>query len=525
MQEILLRNTHQFSKFICDFTEQKNEFSFLPSNYFSKTYIENLIAERKINYANRNILTQVLTEQYSTIETENAVKNSLLKLKNENCFTVTTAHQPCFFGGPLYTILKAITAIKIAEQYKKDFPENDFVPVYYIGSEDHDLEELNHFYLFNKKIEWQTEQGGAVGSMSINSIENVITELESLLKNEEKKDEIIALLKKSYQPEITMAKAFRLLLNELLGKFGLIILDANDKRFKQSFISIFKDDLLNNSAFKLLNKKKWLQHFTNNELQILPREINQFYLKENARERIVFDGESYSSKNAVFKIDKESIENFIEQNTGNISPNVVLRPLYQSTILPDVAFTGGGSEVTYWLQLKTIFDFYKISFPQIFLRDSVLLVDKNADEKRLKWDFSLEEIFDDINFLIKKFTEKSGALNIESEKEKFLNDLNQLQQKITNHDKGLASSSAAILKQIENSISQLQQKISQNDKKKLSDSIAQIEKWKQKLLPDEHLQERKISFIELYLKHGKSFVDKLYNSFNPFQPTLKIIEL
>ena len=259
IHSIPLRNTHQFSDFICDYVSGQNKFSFLPNNYFEKNYVRQIIDQRKSKPINRLTLVDVLTEQ--NIAANEATKKNIALLQNENCFTITTAHQPCFFGGPLYTFYKAISAIKLAEQYKKDFPENDFVPVYYIGSEDHDLAELNHFYLFNKKIEWHTQQAGAVGSMHLSGLNEIYSELELLLKNEEKKDEILSLLQSFYNENNSMTSAFRKLLNHFLGKFGLVILDANDKRLKTEFSSIFLDELKNKNSFKLLNEKSWLQNF------------------------------------------------------------------------------------------------------------------------------------------------------------------------------------------------------------------------------------------------------------------------
>jgi bacillithiol biosynthesis cysteine-adding enzyme BshC len=293
-----LSKTHQFSKFICNYVEQPNTISFLDATYFSWEYARKIIAEKNnFNPQNRANLVEILIHQNSFLTNSNEVFKNIEKLKKQNCFTITTAHQPCLFSGPIYTIIKAISAIKLCEEYKSNLPDYEFVPVFYIGSEDHDFEELNHINLFNKKIEWQSNQTGAVGSMSINGIEKLIIELETLFENEAKKDEIIALLKKCYQPQYTAAKAFRSLLHELLGKYGLIILDANEPQLKEKFTAIIKDELWNQNAYKLLNDEKWLANFDNNQLQITPREINLFYLDNQIRERIIFDNNKWKVNN------------------------------------------------------------------------------------------------------------------------------------------------------------------------------------------------------------------------------------
>ena len=331
------------------------------------------------------------------------------------------------------------------------------------------------------------------------------------------------MFKSFYAQGNTMSFAFRQLMNHFLGKYGLVILDANDKRLKQTFKSIFTDELVNQNSFKLLNDKTWMQNFDDEKLQITPREINLFYLDKNVRERIVFENENYSTKKSSFNLSKNEIENFVEQSTEKLSPNVILRPLYQSTILPDVAFVGGGSEVTYWLQLKTVFDFYKVPFPKIYLRDSAEWIDEASESKRKKWNFSIEEIFADVNFLKNKFLEENGGLQIDHEIEKVNAVILFLQNKINAHDKALEGVSAATIVQIKNQLEQLQKKIVQNDKKKQADTLSQIERWKEKLFPQNHLQERQMNFIELYLKYGESFIEVLYNCFNPEAKTLKVL--
>ncbi len=510
-----LENTRQFSDFVCKFVSQQNN--------FSKKNVQQIIAQRKNNSVNRSVLVEVLKKQYSKIESKNEVMANINLLQNENCFSVTTAHQPCLFTGPLYTIYKAISTIKLAEQFKKDFPENDFVPVFYIGSEDHDKAEINHFYLFNKKIEWQNENGGAVGSMELSDIEIVFEELNLLLQNEIKKEELMALLKSCYAAENAMSSAFRLLLHHLLGKFGLVILDANDARLKQQFVKVMQDDMQHQSAFRLLNEKSWLQNFDTEKLQITPRAINLFFLEKNIRERIIEDGNNFVANNSSFSISKNEAENFVHQQPEKLSPNAILRPLYQSTILPDVAFIGGGAEVTYWLQLKTVFDFYKVSFPQIYLRDSALWLDEQAEQKRLKWNFNIQNIFDDVNFLTKKFAEENSELEIDENLVAIKNEILVLQNKIVAHDKSMEGFTAVTFTQIENQLEQLQKKILQQEKKKNADAIKQIEKWKEKLFPQNHLQERQMNFIELYLKHGVGFVDILMQHFDPFNTNFKVI--
>jgi bacillithiol biosynthesis cysteine-adding enzyme BshC len=319
-----------------------------------------------------------------------------------------------------------------------------------------------------------------------------------------------------------MAKAFRCLLHELLGNYGLVVLDANGPLLKQHFKHVIKDELLNQNSIKLLNDEKWLSNFENNQLQITPREINLFYLDNNKRERIVFESENWKVNNTDLKFSKTEIENLVETNPEKFSPNVVLRALYQNIILPDVAFVGGGSELTYWMQLKVVFDYYKIDFPQVYLRDSIFWMDEQAEEKRLKWNFEMADIFKNINDLINDFTGKNGGLNIDWEIENVKLKVTELNEKIKWHDKTYEPISMAVVTQINNQLENLQKKILQADKKKISDAIQQIQKWKEKLLPQNQLHERQDNFISYYLRHGNQFVETLMVHLNPQNTNLKV---
>jgi uncharacterized protein YllA (UPF0747 family) len=174
----------------------------------------------------RNQLVKAINHQYQSIEVSEAVKNQIDSLKDENTFCIITAHQLSLLGGPLYYVIKIANAIALANKLKVDFPEKNFVPVYWMGSEDHDFEEVNHIYLFGKKITWDSDQTGPVGHFNLKQIDEVIQQVIEIL-GDSNPDDIQGLIKKAYALK-NVELATRELVNGLFGKYGLVIVNGDD---------------------------------------------------------------------------------------------------------------------------------------------------------------------------------------------------------------------------------------------------------------------------------------------------------
>ena len=288
----------------------------------------------------------------------------------------------------MYFIYKIASTIKIAQQLKAQFPENHFVPVYWMASEDHDFEEVNHIYLWGKMLQWQTESKTAVGYLDPKNLENVIAELEILLGTSQNSAEILALFKQAYLQHNTLSQATRFLVHALFKDFGLVILDADDADLKRNFIPVFERDIFDNSNFQNINQT--VQQLEKEyKIPVKPREINVFWLDANIRTRIIQNGESFEAKDAGKSWNKEELLKELHENPQHFSPNVVLRPMYQETILPNLAYIGGTNEIAYWLELKNAFEENKIFYPMLVVRDSALWIGKGSVKTLTSFAFCL----------------------------------------------------------------------------------------------------------------------------------------
>ena len=206
------------------------------TNYPNTNGFNQAIKAVRSQTIDRNVLVNDLLQQANLVLNTNqaTLKNTSLLLNN-NCFTVTTGHQLCLFTGPLYFIYKIFSTINLAEELKKQFPENDFVPVYWMASEDHDFEEINNFNVFGKNIQWQSSQTGAVGDFNTNELKLLLPQLKQILGESLNANYLYTLFEQAYTQTTTLKNATRFLVNQLFGSHGLVVLDGNAVNFKKQF--------------------------------------------------------------------------------------------------------------------------------------------------------------------------------------------------------------------------------------------------------------------------------------------------
>ena len=506
VSEISYQETNKFSNLVLDYLKKDEKLKPFINHFPTLENFEKQITEKKTHSIDRVVLVDVLSKQNISLYLSEKSKLNIESLKENSTFTVTTGHQLCLFTGPLYFIYKIISTINLAEQLEEKYPNNNFVPVFWMATEDHDFQEINHIHLFGKKIAWDSKQKGAVGRMNLDGFESLLTELKSVLGTSENADKLISLFEESYLNHDNLADATRYLVNELFGKYGLVILDGDEKRIKEQFISTIKKDVLRNGFEESITKCSE-DLATIYKAQAYVRPINFFKLSEGERELIKG------------KITEKEIEN----NSVSFSPNVLLRPLYQETILPNIAYIGGGAEIAYWMQLKNAFQQENIPFPILILRNSVLFMDDKQNQKRQALGFTINDLFLEEHQLQKKFVlnQKDSHISLKDEMDAVENIYSSITAKTT--DLGLQNSIKSQQQKQLKSFKQLEEKLLRIAKQKNESSLNQISKIKQQLFPDNRLQERYHNFIPFYLKGGDNFIEILKENLNPLNPNFVIL--
>ena len=513
-QNIHYRETGYFNDLILDYLDHHTSLHDFYAHTPTIEGIRSAIEERKSYRYDRPLLVQQLRAQYAGIEVTAQVNTSIEKLLDEHTFTITTAHQPNLLTGPLYFIYKIIHAIKLADHLNGALPEYHFVPVFYMGMEDADKEELNHFSVRGKTYQWNTKQQGAFGRMKIDTdLIRLLDELEAQLGSMSNTKEMMMQLRNCFSSGKTIAAATFEWVHHLFGKYGLIVLLPDNASLKSLFADEMKDDLLNHTAYHKLNETKSSFPYPA-DWQANARPINLFYLKDVLRERIEFNQQNYKVVNSSFEFNKNELLAELNTNPATFSPNVILRPLFQEKILPNLVYIGGAGELAYWLQLKAVFDNYEIPFPVLMLRNSMLLLQEKQEQLLQKLGFEINDIFKSADELIKAHVTSNAkhSLKLTEERQQLDASFKQIQQRAEVVDPTLRQHVAALLRGVIKKMDALEQKMLRAEKRKFEDAGRQIAQVKSQLFPGNTLQERKESMLGFYAMMGDSFIQQLYEN-------------
>lgn len=511
IQEIPLK----VSPLVQDLLNQDENVRPFISDFFTK---ENCIAaarNRSYSKENRSVLSNQLIQQYQPLGLSENLEKNIQSLRSENSFTVVTGHQICSAGGPLYLIYKLFTAIRITQELNASQTEFNFVPVYWMATEDHDIEEIRHFHLGNEKVELALKFEGIAGELPTEDFLSWLIE-----KRAEGKFNEIGLSELFIQAysKNNFAEATRFWVNELLGEFGLVCIDGNDKKLKDLAASLFDKEIQDEFVFSEVTKTNAVLENSGYNPSIQPREFNLFWLKENGelkiRKRIdkngaqfkTTDGERYFTKLELSKI------------TSALSPNVLLRPLYQEKILPNIAYVGGPSELGYWLQLKNAFDAAELQMPLLAHRLSMVLVRKRDLEFVSRNNLNIVELVQEkLHDAQKKMLGAMDVKSFENEFSETLKNFENLRSYISEIDASLVGWLSAEEKKQKDQWGNIEQKIKKAIKSKEEVKFSQLEKFFAFTHPNNIQQERVFSLLYAAEIVGWKNLKEILEQLDPFK--------
>lgn len=477
---------------------------------------------RRFPEAARQVLCDAVQRQYAAMEMQPRVRESLELLGKPSTLTVTTGHQLCLFGGPLYLPFKILNVVRLATRLSA--PGRAVVPVFWMASEDHDRPEIDHAYINGNRVEWPGAAAGAVGRLALHGIGDVLAQVDVLLGPGTHADELRRVLHHCYRPEHDLATATRLFIDHFFGRFGVLVLDGDDPVLKRLFIPHMREELVNQVALRSVRyadekmEERW-------PAQAHPREINLFHLRPGHRARIeprdlrfqVLDG------GPLFTLDDMLAE--LEQHPERFSPNVLLRPLYQETILPNVAYVGGGGELAYWLQLKWLFQGLSTPMPVLLLRTSAAFL---AEKDRLR----LKELGLPVDALFRPLEELRAAqarehasfpVSVASEKEEATRFYATLHARALAADPTLGPAAQAMAARALKDLDAMGRKLMRAAKRQQERPLQQLEQVHQHFFPGGGLQERRENFMPWYAREGPAFLDRLLAQLDPLDPRFSIL--
>jgi bacillithiol synthase len=514
IEKLSLEETGCFTSVFLDYLKQDPKLKDFYGLFPHKGNFLQQIQQKQFSTQSRITLTQTLNQQYKGFNLHHAVKNNLNTLEKNTAFTITTGHQLNLCTGPLYLIYKIVTIINACKELKQVYPDFDFIPVFWMASEDHDFEEICYFNLFGKKFIWETQQKGAVGRFSTTEIKPI---LDSLAEKP-------TIFEKAYLQQATLSAAVRYYLNELFGSEGLVILDGDQAELKQSLIPVIQEDLLHENITNAVSETSATLAKKGYKTQAHPREINFFYLDQGIRERIIRKGTSFHINNTNIVFTRSQILEISQSHPEKFSPNVILRPVYQEMVLPNLAYIGGPGEIAYWLQLKTTFELLKITFPILMPRNFALIINKTNYKKFSKLNMGIADLFLDLAQLKIKYTKDHTDKNLDlnKEKESLTQIYNSIIVKSKQIDKSLEGFIGSELTKARKSIDQIEKRLVKSEEKNQETTLKQLEGIKEKLFPNGGLQERHDNFLNFYL-NDPDFIHKLMHSIAAFDFSFNVI--
>jgi len=528
MSSIPFRATNYFSSFICDYLEEHADLKPLYNRFPNIDNFAAQIEEKRnselVSESHREILAEVLQNQYQDINTSEETAENIELLKQQNTFTITTGHQLNLFTGPLYFLYKIISTINLCEVLSIKYPNQNFVPVYWMATEDHDFEEINYFNYKGNKVQWNRDFGGAVGDLSTEGLQEVFEEFSEKLGVGKNAAYLRELFGKVYVSHSNLADATRFLANELFGAYGLVILDANDSGLKQLFVPYIKQELLQQTSFKEVSET--IEKFPSDyKIQVNPREINLFYITKGLRERIIFENDVYSVNNTTISWTKEELLKHLYEKPEHFSPNVLLRPLYQEVILPNLCYIGGGGELAYWLELKSMFESFKVAFPMLLLRNSAVVINESQQKKLSKLKLLTSELFLKQTELLAYKTKELSDIHIDfsSQKKLLKNQFKELYELAEQTDKSFIGAVAAQEKKQLSGLVNLEKRLLRAEKRKLKEVLNSFTNIQDELFPNQSLQERNTNFSELYLEYGTDLIPMLKKGLNPLNDEFVVV--
>lgn len=474
------------------------------------------------------ILAEVLRGQYQTLGISGReVTEAIDALEKGNALTVTTGHQINLMTGPLYTVFKIASTIKLARILQAEFPEKKIIPVYWAATEDHDFEEISSVFINGNTYTWTPPYpvSGAVGRLSTEGLEEFFRQMETHEGKKLSLNRIYRIFRKAWTAQPNLSLAMRKAVHDLFGSEGLICLDPDDARLKTLAVPVFQKELFNQTSFPLIRETSEKLRNLGHKPPAEPREINLFYLKENLRGRIISDGEKWKVLNSEISFSAHELKTELYANPERFSPNVLLRPVYQETILPNIAYIGGPAEIVYWLQLGAVFEAFGVPFPVLIPRDGFLPLPKKIYDQFISAGFSTDDLLlPSVRLLERYVRERIGEkLSTEKESQTIIKLFKGLKDRFSVVGPQSAAVFGASERKILRELEKMSYKAIKLAMKKEKDMHTFLLKRERIVLPGGVPAERKNNPAEFLGAWGPEPIRHLIETCRPLEPGMKII--
>jgi uncharacterized protein YllA (UPF0747 family) len=463
----------------------------------------------------RATLVEVLERQHPPHLAPAAVREHILQLREPTTFCVTTGQQPALYGGPLMTLYKALTAIQLCQALQEQFPGYSFVPVFWSASEDHDFAEVNHTAVDYKSfLTYPGAFQGAVGRHIIDrSIEQVAAPADWL--------------RALYRPGRSWGEAFRATLLSLLGPQGLIVLDADEPRLKRQFIDALDAEVRGEGIEPAVSHTSAALRQAGFPQQAIPQAVNCFQLTDHGRYRIEpTAGGQLLLHASQSRVEADTLRTWLRETPEAFSPNALLRPLYQETLLPNLIYVGGWGELGYWFQLREAFRQRGTFFPLLWPRPSALLSPAGELAHIVQYGFTMNQLLEPDAFVQQTVQERLfPAASVAPYRAAVASDLQALADFVAAYDAGQHYNVRAEQRRLAHFFDHLTQKLQKAALNRHPEALEPLLRYKRRLQPDGYTQERVLNFQAFAAAEPDKLIQQLLARFKWDEAALQLIEL
>ena len=515
--------TGAFSPLLLDYLSQDAALAPFYHRFPTLTAFEAQMQEKRAAYSapDRQRLVTALRAQYAALpDVHPAVAANLALLEKDTTFTITTGHQLNLMTGPLYFIYKIVTALRLCRQLKAQYPQQDFVPVFWMATEDHDFAEINHFQLFGKTYAWDAASpGGPVGRLPLAGLPaQVLDQLPA---------DVPAVFRDAYAQATNLTDATRRLTHALFGEYGLLSLDADTPALKQALVPVIENEIRAQASHRAVRATDAALEAAGYAPQVYSRPLNLFFLTDDGRrERLEADDRGgVAVLNTDLRYDEAALLDLARREPERFSPNVVLRPLYQEILLPDLCYIGGGAEVAYWFQLKQVFADNHVPYPLVLPRNSGLYVSKANAGKLQKLGLTVADMFQDLLALKQQVGAALGQeeVDLTAQQQALAAVFEQVQALAQRLDPSLVKAVAAEGSKAAGQLAGLEKRLTKAAESRHETAYSQLNSLKDKLFPDNGLQERTDNVLSIYINNPQ-FIEQLLEAFDPLALEFTVLE-
>jgi bacillithiol synthase len=482
----------------------------------------------RLNYA-RNELAAILERQNEALGADDRTFTHIQDLRQPDCVAVLTGQQVGIFTGPLYTVYKALTAIRIAAELRSRNVRA--VPVFWMECEDHDLAEvtrttvtgadsvLHRLNFLERLFGAAGEAARPVGTYKLSeTIREVTQEYAGLLHAGKHQEEVRSLMESAYRPGSGFADAFGHLMTRLFRARGLIFFNAGDRESKRLVASAFQESLRNAAVIQrsLVERNKALEAAGYHTQVSLLENATVLFLREgNERRALIRDGSRFVSKNTDRSYELADLLALVENEPDRFSPNVLLRPLIQDHLFPTAAYVAGPGEVAYFAQAEMLYRLLRRPMPAIWPRAAFTLIEPEVQAAMAESNVSFEDCLQGRQIVMEKIMEReqhsSASAKIKSMGEELEQILTEIRPELVLAEASLGPALDTAKKKILHNVDGLHAKLVQLEARRDGNVARKADLIFNNCYPNKNLQEREFSAPVFLARHGLQLLDALYS--------------